>query len=55
VKELRLARANDIEAGNALLPAFMADYNRRFAKPARNDKDMHRPLAPLDDLDGSFA
>jgi hypothetical protein len=55
VKELRLAGANNIEAGNALLPAFMADYNRRFAKPARNDKDLHRPLAPQDDLDGSFA
>ena len=55
VKELRLAGADDIEAGNALLPAFMADYNRRFAKPARNDKDLHRPLAPQDDLDGSFA
>jgi hypothetical protein len=55
VKELRLAGANDIDAGNALLPAFMADYNRRFAKPARNDKDLHRPLAPHDDLDGSFA
>jgi hypothetical protein len=55
VKELRLAGANDIDAGNALLPAFMADYNRRFAKPARNGKDLHRPLAPLDDLDSSFA
>ena len=55
VKELRLAGADDIDAGNALLPAFMADYNRRFAKPARNDKDLHRPLAPHDDLDGSFA
>jgi hypothetical protein len=55
VKELRLAGANDIEAGNALLPAFMADYNRRFAKPARNEKDLHRPIAPHDDLDGSFA
>jgi hypothetical protein len=55
VKELRLAGANDIDAGNALLPAFMADYNRRFGKPARNDKDLHRPLAPQDDLDGSFA
>jgi hypothetical protein len=55
VKELRLAGVNDIDAGNALLPGFMADYNRRFAKPARNDKDLHRPLAPHDDLDGSFA
>jgi hypothetical protein len=55
VKELRLAGANDINAGNALLPSFMADYNRRFAKPAQNDKDLHRPLAPLDDVDSSFA
>lgn len=55
VKELRLAGANDIDAGNALLPAFMADYNRRFAKPARIYKDLHRPLAPRDDLGGSFA
>lgn len=55
VKELRLAGADGIEAGNALLPGFMADYNRRFAKPARLDKDLHRPLAPQDDLDGSFA
>lgn len=55
VKELRLAGASDIEAGNALLPAFMADYNRRFAKPPRVDKDVHRPLGPHDDLDGSFA
>ena len=55
MKELRLADANDIDAGNALLPTFMADYNRRFAKPARNDKDLHRLLAPQDDLDSSFA
>ncbi len=55
VKELRLAGANDVDAGNALLPAFMADYNVRFAKSPRLDKDLHRPLAPQDDLDGSFA
>lgn len=55
VKELRLAGVNDPEAGNALLPAFMADYNTRFAKPPRLDKDLHRPLRPQDDLDASFA
>jgi hypothetical protein len=55
VKELRLAGVSDIDAANALLPTFMADYNRRFAKPPRLDKDLHRPLAPHDDLDGSFA
>jgi hypothetical protein len=55
VKDLRLAGANDIDAGNALLPVFMANYNRLFGKPSRNDKNLHRPLAPQDDLDGSFA
>ena len=33
VKEMRLAGIASIEAGNAFLPAFMADYNARFAKP----------------------
>ena len=44
VKELRLAGASSLAAGNALLPAFMADYNARFAKPPANGKDLHRPL-----------
>lgn len=44
VKELRLAGINDMETGNAFLPAFMGDYNARFAiVPARPD-DLHRPL-----------
>jgi hypothetical protein len=32
VKELRLAGAATLADGNALLPAFMADYNARFAQ-----------------------
>jgi hypothetical protein len=55
VKELRLAGARDLAAGNALLPAFMADYNKRFAKPAANGKDLHRPLRVGDDLEDAFA
>lgn len=55
VKELRLAGVAGIDDGNALLPLFVADYNRRFGKPPRLDKDMHRALAPHDDLDQSFA
>ena len=44
VKALRLAGVCDREAANAMLPAFVADYNARFAKtPARPD-DRHRPL-----------
>jgi len=32
VKELRLAGVRTLAEGNTLLPAFMADYNARFAK-----------------------
>src|SRR5271163_3887752 len=51
VKELRLAGARTLAEGNALLPAFMADYNTRFAKPAADAKNLHRPLPAGDDLD----
>ena len=55
VKELRLAGACDLAAGNVLLPAFMADYNKRFARPAANGKDLHRSLRTGDDLEDAFA
>jgi hypothetical protein len=55
VKELRLAGASSLVEGNALLPAFMADYNTRFAKPPANGKDLHRPLREGDDLEDAFA
>ncbi len=55
VKELRLAGAATLADGNALLPTFIADYNTRFAKPAANAKDLHRPLRAGDDLDDAFA
>jgi hypothetical protein len=55
VKELRLAGVATLAAGNALLPAFIADYNVRFAKPPANKKDLHRPLHARDDLEDAFA
>ena len=42
VKEMRLRGIGGIEAGNAYLPAFMADYNRRFGVAPRNPADAHR-------------
>lgn len=54
VKELRLAGVSDIDAANAFLPAFMARHNSRFAREPANDKDLHRPLAPRDDLTEAF-
>jgi len=55
VRELRLAGAATLAEGNALLPAFIADYNARFAKPPANNKDLHRPLRAGDDLEDAFA
>src|SRR3954468_3508427 len=55
VKEMRLAGISTIEAGNAFLPGFLEDYNRRFAKEPRSDKDLHRPLSEHDHLDEAFA
>jgi transposase len=50
-KELRLRGISSWEAGNAYLPEFMADFNRRFAVQPRSDNDMHRLLTDQDDLD----
>jgi hypothetical protein len=55
VKEMRLAGISTLAAGNGFLPAFMADFNRRFAKAAYSDKDLHRPLTGSDELDDVFA
>jgi hypothetical protein len=55
VKEMRLRGIDTMEAGNTFLPAFMADYNARFAKAPFSDKDLHRPLAGHDDLDDALA
>src|SRR5437588_2292832 len=51
VKELRLASISTIEAANAFLPSFVANYNGRFAKLPARDKDLHRLLDPRQDLD----
>jgi molybdenum-dependent DNA-binding transcriptional regulator ModE len=54
-KELRLAGIGTIEAANAFLPTFMADYNASFGRAPRNAKDLHRPLAFHDDLDEALS
>jgi hypothetical protein len=51
VKELRLAGVSTVEAANAFLPAFVADYNARFAKEPRLAEDLHRPAPGTADLD----
>jgi hypothetical protein len=54
VKELRLSGVSSIEAGNAFLPGFIADYNARFAKSPANPKDLHRPMSSRETLDDAF-
>ena len=44
VKEMRLRGIDGMEAGNAFLPAFMADFNRRFAVEPLCPADAHRPV-----------
>ncbi|QBY56415.1 ISNCY family transposase [Cupriavidus oxalaticus] len=55
VKELRLRGINTMEAANAFMAEFIADYNARFAKAPRNDHNAHRPLRPDENLDLIFA
>jgi len=54
VKELRLRNISTLEAANAYVPTFVEAFNAKFAKPPRNEKDVHRPLAPHDNLDNSM-
>jgi transposase len=54
VKELRLRGISTMAAANAYAPDFITDYNRRFAKPPRNDFNAHRPLRDDEDLDLIF-
>jgi transposase len=51
VKELRLRGISDRPAGNADLPEFRQDFNRRFAVAPRSTQDAHRPLQPGENLD----
>jgi hypothetical protein len=54
VKELRLRGISGMEAGNAYLPVFSADYNRRFGREPMNHHDAHRPLQLGEDLSQIF-
>jgi hypothetical protein len=54
VKELRLRGISTMEAGNAFLPEFMADYNQRFGRMPKNSHDAHRPLRSDEDLSRIF-
>jgi hypothetical protein len=44
VKELRLQGISTVDDGNAFLPKFMEDFNRRFGKAPRSPHDAHRSV-----------
>ncbi len=50
VKEMRLRGISTMAEGNAYLPEFRENYNRRFAVAPRSAENAHRPLLPRDDL-----
>lgn len=43
VKALRLAGIDSLEAANTFLPGFVQRHNNRFASPAADPRDAHRP------------
>jgi hypothetical protein len=54
VKELRLANISSIDEANRFASEFMEDFNKRFAHPALNPHDAHRPLRPDETLQKVF-
>ena len=50
VKAMRLDGISSIAEANAFLPGYMERHNQRFAKAPFDPRDLHRPLAPHDDL-----
>lgn len=56
IKEMRLQGIDTIEQANVWLPYFIADFNRRFARPAHYPKDMHRKVQETaEELDDIFS
>ena len=55
VKELRLADAKTLNEANEVLERFLVGFNRRFSIPAREDADMHRPVAGGESLYDLFS
>jgi transposase len=54
VKELRLRGISTVDAGNAFLPEFGEDYNRRFAREPQSAHNAHRPVLAHESLDVAF-
>jgi transposase len=51
VREMRLLGVKSVEEANAFLTDYLPKYNRRFAKPAASEADLHRPALHGRELD----
>lgn len=51
VKEMRLLGISTMEQGNAYLPVFMEQFNRKFSVVPKSPVNLHRPLLPTHNLD----
>ncbi|CDO34101.1 Integrase catalytic region (fragment) [Novosphingobium sp. KN65.2] len=51
---MRLEGISSIAEANTFLPGYMARHNQRFAKAPFDPHDLHRPLAPHEDLDAEM-
>lgn len=56
IKEMRLQNISSVAEANQWIEHFMSDFNRRFSRPAKYPKDLHRPVtqSPLE-LNDIFA
>ena len=50
VKEMRVAGITTLAEANRFLPAWLTQYNRRFAVSPRHATDLHRPLVAGTDV-----
>jgi hypothetical protein len=55
VKELRLRNISDIDSANAYVREFAEKYNAKFGKEPKLNKDLHRPLLEVENLNDILA
>ena len=53
-KELRLQNISTIEEANSFLPSFFDEYNKKFAKIAKDSINAHRSLTQEMDIERIF-
>ena len=54
LKAMRLEGISSMDEANNYAPTYIARHNKRFARPPRNSKDLHSPLADHHNIDLSM-